>query len=159
MTPAPTQAYLNTLLLYYEEEIEGEAFFNGLAEWSEHPSQREKLHLLAAVEDHAAKVTLPLIRKHGLIPRCEDDLFRSGRKMARKAAKPWGALLAEFARVFPGYIEDFQRLEAMAPPEDLPRLKLLTEHEVAAVEFLNLEISGEKNSVEPMMNYLRMDIE
>ena len=62
-------------------------------------------------------------------------------------------------RVFPGYIEDFQRLEAMAPPEDLPRLKLLTEHEVAAVEFLNLEISGEKNSVEPMMNYLRMDIE
>ena len=159
MTPAPTQAYLDTLLLYYEEEIEGEAFFNGLAEVSAHPSQQDKLRLMAAVENHAAKVTLPLIRKHGLTPRRNADLCRSGREMAQKAAKPWGDLLAEFARDFPGYIEDFQRLEAMAPPEDRPRLNLLTEHEVAAVAFLDLEISGDPNSVDPMQAYLRMDIE
>jgi dimethylamine/trimethylamine dehydrogenase len=114
---------------------------------------------MAAVENQAANVTLPLIRKHGLTPRGDADLLRSGREMARKAAKPWGELLAEFARDFPGYVKDFQRLETMAPPEDLPRLKLLTEHEIAAVAFLNLEISGEKNSVAPMVNYLSMDIE
>lgn len=159
MTTAPTQAYLDMLLLYYEEEIEGEAFFNDLAEFAEHPSHREKLRLMAEMESHAANVTLPLIRKHGLTPRTDAELFSSGREIARKAAKPWGELLAEFARVFPGYVDDFLGLEAMAPPEDLPRLKLLTEHEVAAVAFLDLEMSGEKNSVEPMEDYLRMDIE
>lgn len=159
MTPAPTNAYFDTPLLYYEEETEGEAFFNGLADLSENSSQLDKLHLMAAVENHAANVTLPLIRKHGLTPRGDAVLFRSGREMARKAAKPWGELLAGFARDFPGYVEDFQRLKTIAPPEDLPRLKLLTEHEIAAVAFLNLDISGEKNSVAPMVNNLRMDIE
>lgn len=159
MITAATQVYLDILLLYYEEEIEGEAFFNGLAESAEHLSHREKLRLMAEVESHAANVTLPLIRKHGLPPRIDVELFSSGREMARKAAKPWDELLAEFARVFPGYVDDFLRLEAIAPPEDLPRLQLLTAHEVAAVAFLDLEISGEKNNVDPMEDYLRMDIE
>ena len=65
-TPAPTQAYLETLLLYYEEEVEG---------------------------------------------------------------------------------------EALAPPKDLPRLKLLTAHEVAAVAFLDLELWGKPDSVGPMNAY------
>lgn len=74
-TPAPTQAYLETLLLYYEEEVEGEAYF-----------------------------------------------------------------------------------EALAPPEDLPRLKLLTAHEVAAVAFLDLELWGKPDSVGPMNAYLEKGI-
>lgn len=155
---APTLKYLDTLLLYYEEEVEGEAFFQTLADVADTPDHRDKLHLLAKVEHRAAAVTLPLILKYGLTPRSEATLFQSGREQARKTEKPWNDLLAEMVRTFPGYIDDFLRLEAMAPHEDLPRLKLLTEHETAAVEFLDLEVQGAQDSVAPLKAYLEKDI-
>ncbi len=154
----PTQKYLDTLLLYYEEEVEGEAYFQMLADLAEKPDHRDKLHLLAKVEHHAASVTLPLIRKYVLTPRSDAILFQSGRDQARRTKKPWDDLLADMARTFPGYIDDFLRLEAMAPHEDLPRLKLLTAHEAAAIEFLDLEISGVRDSVAPLIAYLEKDI-
>ena len=155
---APTQAYLDTLLLYYEEEVEGEAYFQTLAEMAEKPDHRDKLHLLARVEHHAASVTLPLIRKYALAPRSEAALSQSGRDQARIVEKPWDDLLVDMARAFPGYVDDFLRLEAMAPREDLLRLKLLTAHETAAIEFLDLELSGARDSVAPLKAYLEKDI-
>ena len=154
----PTQKYLDTLLLYYEEEVEGEAYFQTLAEMADAPNHREKLHLLANVEHHAAAVTLPLILKYGLTPRSDKILFQSGREQARKIESPWNDLLAEMVRTFPGYIDDFLRLEAMAPREDLPRLKLLSAHETAAIEFLDLEVLGAHDSVAPLKAYLEKDI-
>jgi len=150
----PTQAYLETLLLYYEEEVEGEAYFKALAEMAEKPDHHDKLRLLAKVERHAADVTLPLIHKYALTPKSDATLLQSGRDQARKVEMPWDDLLADMARTYPGYVDDFLHLEAMAPHEDLPRLKLLTAHEVAAIEFLDLEISGVRDSVAPMNVYL-----
>ena len=155
---APSQTYLDTLLLYFEEEVEGEAYFQALAERAKKPAHRDKLHLLAKVEHHAASVTLPLIREYGLTPRSDKILFQSGRDQARKTEKPWDDLLAEMARKYPGYVEDFLRLEAIAPSEDLPRLKRLTAHEVAAIEFLDLELSGARDSVAPLNAYLEKGI-
>lgn len=155
---APTQAYLDTLLLYYEEEVEGETYFKALADFAAQPDHSDKLNLLAKVENHAANITLPLIRKHNLTPKDDARLFQSGQEMARRDNKTWADLLAEMARLFPGYVDDFLRLEAMAPPEDLPRLKLLTAHEVAAIEFLDLELSGAQGSVAPLNAYLEKDI-
>jgi len=154
----PTQTYLDTLLLYYEEEVEGEAYFQTLAEMAKKPDQRNKLQLLAKVEHHAASVTYPLIRKYALTPRSNTILFQSGQDQAQAAFKLWGDLLAEMARTFPGYVDDFLALEAMAPPEDLPCLKLLTAHEVAAVAFLDLELSGTRGSVAPLNAYLEEGI-
>lgn len=155
---APTQKYLDTLLLYYEEEVEGEAYFQALAKVAKKPDRRDKLNLLANVEHHAASVTLPLIRKYGLTPRSDAILFQSGQDQARKAEKLWDDLLAEMVRTFPAYIDDFLHLEAMAPHEDLPRLKLLTAHETAAIEFLDLEVSGARESVAPLNAYLEKGI-
>ena len=155
---APTRKYLDTLLLYYEEEVEGEAYFQALAEMAERPDHRNKLHLLARVEHHAASVTLPLIHKYGLTPRSDAILFQSGQDQARTVEKSWDDLLADMAETFPGYIDDFLRLEAMTPREDLPRLKLLTAHETAAIEFLDLEMSGARDSVKPLIAYLEKDI-
>ena len=155
---APTQAYLDKLLLYYEEEVEGETYFQALAELAEKPDHHDKLHLLAKVEHHAAGVTLPLIRKYALTPRSDAILFQSGQDQARAVDKPWDDLVAEMAQIFPGYIDDFLGLEAMAPLEDLPRLKLLTAHETAAIEFLDLELSGVPDSVAPLIAYLESNI-
>ena len=154
----PTQAYLDTLLLYYEEEVEGEAYFKALADFAKQPDHRDKLNLLARVENHAANITLPLIRKYTLTPKDDVHLFQSGQEMARRDNKTWDDLLANMARAFPGYVDDFLQLEAMAPQEDLPRLKLLTAHEVAAIAFLDLELSGAQDSVAPMNAYLKKDI-
>ena len=55
---------------------------------------------------------------------------------------------------YPGYIDDFERLERMAPEEDIPALKILTEHEVVAIEFANREIAGDPDSVAPLRRYL-----
>jgi len=150
----PLQAYLDTLLLYFEEEVEGEAYFQALSERAQTPDHRDKLELLAKVEHHAASVTLPLIRKYALTPRSDAILHQSGQDQAHRAEKPWEDLLAEMAKTYPGYVEDFLRLEVMAPSEDLPRLKLLTAHETAAIEFLDLELSGAQDSCAPLNAYL-----
>ncbi len=151
---APAQAYLDTLLQYYEEEVEGEAYFEALAVLAGDSDHRAKLSILAKVERHAANATRPLIRKYKLSPKDDARLTQSGQDQAGRDGKPWADLLVEMARIYPAYVADFLRLEAMAPPEDLPRLKLLTAHEVAAIKFLDLELSGAQQSVAPLNAYL-----
>ncbi|MEL6236952.1 MAG: FAD-dependent oxidoreductase, partial [Pseudomonadota bacterium] len=47
-------AYLSTLLRYWEEEVEGEAYFRALADQLSDRQQKEKMTLLAEVERHTA---------------------------------------------------------------------------------------------------------
>ncbi|MCP5088082.1 MAG: FAD-dependent oxidoreductase, partial [Rhodobacteraceae bacterium] len=151
---ALSPGYLETLLRYYEEEVVGEAYFDALAGLQDKDEDREKLRLIAEVENYAADSVLPLVRKYGLQPRTEAEMFQEGRDQAKTADSDWKEILAEMDRAFTGYIDDFKRLEAMAPPEDLPRLKVLTDHEVAAVDFIELELAGTKNCLQPLKNYL-----
>lgn len=155
---APTKAYLDTLLRYYEEEVVGEGYFQTLAELSEKPDQHDKWQLLAKVEVHAYTVTLPLLHKHNLKPRSNAVLFEEGRDSARASKKSWDEHFQDMVRTFPGYVDDFLRLEAMAPPEDLPRLKILTEHEVAAIKFLDLIKASDPKFAAPMDAYLEISI-
>jgi hypothetical protein len=55
---------------------------------------------------------------------------------------------------YPGYVDDFEGLERLAPDEDLPALKLLTQHEVAAIEFAGREVAGEADSAASLHRYL-----
>ena len=66
ITGRPSQQYLDTLLLYYEEEVQGEAYFNGIADRLSDPDHQAKMQLMAKVENFAAASVLPLIRKHNL---------------------------------------------------------------------------------------------
>ena len=155
----PDQTYLDTLLLYYEEEIEGEAYFAELARLFSQPEHKEKLTLLAQVESHAAKAVAPLIARHQLEARARQSLMASGRDQARATAADWPALLAEMNKTYPGYLSDFTALEAMAPPPDRQRLAFLTEHEVAAIAFLEREGQGKADSSAPLIEYLAADPE
>ncbi|MCP5091881.1 MAG: hypothetical protein GY949_13255, partial [Gammaproteobacteria bacterium] len=88
--PGQTQThpdYLDTLLRYYEEEINGESYFMGLAE---HFSERDKTILLARCERVAAQAVEPLLEKHSLKPRPESDLLDEGREhVARHRDYSW----------------------------------------------------------------------
>jgi len=150
----PEAAYLETLLRYYEEEVEGEAYFAALADRLEDAEQREKIRLMAEVETYAAAAVYPLLGKYGLRPRPSVHLHRAGHAQADGAPAGWKDLIAELRESFPGYVDDFRRLEAMAPEADLPALKVLTAHELAAIAFLDAEAAGKPDSTAPMRRYL-----
>jgi len=149
-----TQEYLDTLKLYYEEEVEGEAYFGALAERLDDPEEKRKMQMMADVETYAAASVKPLLDKHGLTARAAADLHASGRASAAKATGSFAHFMAEWRKSFPDYMDDFEALEAMTPPEDLPLLKVLTNHEIAAIEFLEREAKGAANSTAPMQHYL-----
>lgn len=151
---APSQTYLDTLLLYYEEEIMGEAYFRAVSLQYDEPDRREKMELMAQVERHAANAVLPLLSRHGLTPRSEAELGRIGLEEMDETAPDWAGYIADMQKSFPGYMPEFRALQDMAPAADKPRLAFLTEHEVAAIAFLDLEAQG-LASVAPLQAYLR----
>ena len=147
-----TDKYLKTLLSYYEEEIEGEAYFYGLAD---HFEQQEKLTVLARVERRAAESVVPLLEKYELVPRDESELKTRGEGyVGRHASLDWFEFMTYIVNRYPGYLEDFTTLERMAPEEDLYALNNLTDHEVAAIEFAQRELTGDPDSLAPLYDYL-----
>jgi len=148
-----TENYLKTLLSYYEDEIMGEAYFHRLAD---HFDEREKLVLLAIVERRAAESILPLIRKYGLTPRAESELKALGKAdVEHHESFTWPELMSYMVKRYPGYLDDFTALEKIAPEEDLYALNILSDHEVAAIEFAEKELTGDPDSLTPLHEYLQ----
>ena len=147
--------YRERLLLYYEEEVMGEAYFNGLARYFSGAAERGKLARLAEVERRAAEVIRPLLEKHGLVPRDVSVLKPLGEADVEQHRRySWADLMAYMAARYPAYLEEFKELERLAPEDDLPALKLLTHHEVATIDFANKEIAGDPDSLASIREYL-----
>ncbi len=147
--------YLKTLLEYYEEEVSGIAYFNGLAEHIDSGAVRGKLALLAEVERRAADAVVPLLEKYGLVPRDETALENLGKThVERHQHHSWAEFVSYMIARYPAYVDDFEGLEALAPEEDLPALKLLTHHEVVAIEFAHKEVAGDPDSTALLREYL-----
>ena len=148
-------AYRKTLLDYYEEEVMGEAYFNALAGHFDGKGERDKLRLLARVERRAAEVVQPLLRQHELNARGEPVLKSLGEaEVAAHQDYGWHELMTYMVARFPGYVNDFEALERLAPENDIPTLKLLTLHEVAAIEFAKMEVAGDADSTAPLHRYM-----
>lgn len=146
--------YLDTLLRYYEEEIEGEAYFAGIAERMTTQSQKDKMMMLSKIETYTARAMVELVRKYGLTPRSVDELHGNGRAQAGREPASWEEIIGGMRQLFPRYIDDFERLERMAPSGDLFPLKVATAHEVVAVDFLNREAANDPDSVAPLRHFL-----
>ena len=153
MTTSPD--YRSTLLSYFEEEIGGEAYFHGLAGHVAEPGAAEKLHLMGEVERCAAEAVRPLLERHGLTPRAEETLHAQGAAhVARRAGMTWNALVDDMAARYPAFIDDFRALEAMAPEEDLPALRVMTQHEVVLVAFVEREKAGKADAADLLRGYI-----
>jgi len=147
--------YLRLLLLYYEEEIMGEAYFESLAEIDRNADERRKLVLLSKVERCASETILPLLCDYGLRPRDEAELRSLGKADAeRHLHLSWAELVDHIVTTYPRFVDDFQALERMAPDADLPALKRLTHHETVTIDFANKERTGDRDSDEPLRAYL-----
>ncbi|MCP4301396.1 MAG: hypothetical protein GY783_12480, partial [Gammaproteobacteria bacterium] len=83
------------------------------------------------------------------------DLLDEGREyVADHQHYSWHEFMTYIVDRYPGYLDDFKALEGMAPPEDLPALERLTEHEVVVIEFAQKELAGEPDSTAPLLSYL-----
>ena len=148
----PSNIYLKTLLSYYEEEISGEAYLYALAQ---HFDETDKIHLLARIERRAAESIQPLLVKYGLEPRDESVLNREGRSyLESHESYSWPEFMEHIVKRYPGYLDEFHALEQMAPVDDLPALNILTDHEVAVIDFAKKEIAGDPASIRPLLQYL-----
>ena len=133
--------------------MSGEAYFYGLIPFM---GEDEKLVLLARVERQAAASILPLIEKHGLGPRETGKLRQEGlAHVDQHKDLSWPEFMRYIVDRYPGYLEEFSALEAMAPEEDLKYLRELTQHEVLAIEFAQRELAGDHKSTESLRAYLK----
>jgi len=95
------------------------------------------------------------LHKHGLTARGEPVLKSLGEAdVAAHRDYGWHDYMAYIVARFPGYIDDFEALERLAPQADLPALKLLTRHEADTIEFAVRELAGETDSTAPLHRYL-----
>jgi dimethylamine/trimethylamine dehydrogenase len=146
--------YLETLLRYYEEEISGDAYFRALAARLPQPERKAQMILMAEVERHAARAVLPLIRQYCLTPRPDAELAAVGIDWADKGPQDWEGMIAYMSDTFPSYVDQFLALEQMAPEADQVFVKMLTQHEVVALEYLGRVANGVADPTEPLVSYL-----
>jgi dimethylamine/trimethylamine dehydrogenase len=152
-----SQDYHATLRSYFEEEIEGEAYFEALIPFFDEPGAAGKLALLARIERCAAEVTRPLLARHGLEPRPDEELRAMGvRWVAEREDRhtSWQDFVGRMARDYPRFIPMFEDLEAMAPEADRPRLAVLTEHEHVAIRFAERELAGDPDAADVLRRYI-----
>lgn len=154
--PASASEYLPTLKLYYEEEIMGEAYFTGLARYFHKPQQQEKLMLLSSIERCVADAVRPLLDRHGVTPRSDNELHAIGlEEVYRYKNAEWHDFVENILQTFPGYMDEFAALEAIAPKEDISLLEPFTSHEVAGIEFAKKDMLGDPESTQILKDYIR----
>ena len=66
----------------------------------------------------------------------------------------WAELITHMTQYYPHYLDEFEHLEDLAPVQDQPLLRFLTQHEVAAIEFARRELAGDAHSTDPLQRYL-----
>ena len=154
--PKDHAEYQATLLLYFEEEVMGEAMFTTLADHFATPDRREKLALLSRMERCVVESVRPLLSKYGLRPRAEEELHRSGsQEAARYHGMAWQDFIKRIDFEFPVFLEEFAALARVAPDADLPLLAAFDDHEIATIAFARRELAGDPASSAPLVEFLQ----
>lgn len=153
--PQDPSEYHATLLLFYEEEVMGEAFFAGLARKFPAPRSDRAMHLLSKMERCVVDGVLPLLDRYGLRPRSDAELHRIGSMEAEQwVTSTWQDYMTSIATKFPIFLEEFAALRRVAPEADLPLLKIFDDHEVAAIDFAKREIAGDPDSIVSLTDFI-----
>lgn len=154
--PRDRSEYPAALLLFFEEEVAGEAFFAGLADHFTAPDQRKKLTLLSRMERCVIESVRPLLGKYELQPRGEDELHRLGsREAAGYHSVTWLDFVRKIDTEFPVFLDEFAALARVAPETDLPLLAAFDSHEIATIAFARRELGGDPTSSAPLAEFLQ----
>lgn len=153
--PQDPLEYQATLLLYYEEEIMGEALFASLAPQFPAPRSNRALQLLSQMERCVADHVRPLLDKYALCPRSDAELHGIGLLEAeQRAVSSWEDYLEHIVVDFPVFLDEFAALMRIAPEADQPRLRVFDDHEVAAIEFAKRALRGDPDSATLLSDFI-----
>ncbi len=136
--------YLKGIRELYGAEIEGEGMATRWLELTTDPEQQYKLGLFLQLESEAKVRLRPLLARYG-ISLVEETSQRSlGAKEAERfAAQPWKEAMAGLSKLCLPYAERFRSLHQVAPPEDVPLILFMIDHEESFSRITAREAMGE----------------
>ena len=136
-------SYLAGIGELYAAEVLGEGLASRWLELSSDPDQRYKLGLFLQLESEAKIRLRPLLARYGLNLVEQENQRSAGAAVAEKfASMSWKAALAELAVLAAPFRDRFQALLDAAPPEDVPFVSFMVNHEATVVRIAQREAEG-----------------
>jgi hypothetical protein len=128
----------------YAAEVQGEALAARWLELATDPDQKYKLGLFLQLESEAKVRLRPLLARYG-ISLVEDPAQRSlGVEEAEQfAAQPWREAMGAVSKLCLPYAARFRSLLPHAPPEDVPLVRFMIDHEESFSQITARESRGE----------------
>jgi hypothetical protein len=148
-------AYLAGIAELYAAEVLGEGLASRWLELSPNPEQQYKLSLFLQLESEAKIRLRPLLSKYGLT-LVEDQRQRAaGTAVAEKfASMTWTAAMAELAVLAQPYVDRFRALLDAAPPDDVPLVTFMVNHEAAVIRIARHESVGKETMAHELLPML-----
>ena len=142
--------YRSGILLAWQGEQWGRAFFEGLAQATDAPAHRAKWNVLAELEE-ATGNRLARLLGDDADPASVEDLRPVTAAVTTYSRLDWQDALERMMTILDPAIERFRELLAMAPDEDRETVQILFDHEVALKRFAECELAGDsKTSLAPV---------
>ncbi len=142
--------YRDGILLAWQGEQWGRAFFEQLAEATEDADRRAKWEVLAELEEATGNRLAPLVADDADRASAE-GYGRVDTVVAAYSELPWLEALEQMMTILDPAIERFRELLAMAPDEDRETVQILFDHEVALKRFAERELAGDcQTSLDPV---------
>ena len=148
--------YIETLNLFYEEELNGLGYFEELATFFNN-NQKKALKLMEEIEVIVVNHLQPLIKKYKLQKnKAEINYFIvEGKKEAKlKKGMVWKEFLASIIKTYPSYMDEFEQIINLAPYSDKEFLKLLYEHERVFIDFAQKDIESNPTSLSLLERFI-----
>jgi hypothetical protein len=138
------QEYLTGIGELYAAEVLGEGLANRWIQLTTDPIQKYKLGLFLQLESEAKVRLRPLLARHG-ISLVEGEQHRAAGAAAAEqfAAQSWKEAMATLAQLALPYAHRFQSLLEVAPPEDVPLVRFMVDHELSVSRIAEREAQGE----------------
>jgi hypothetical protein len=138
------QEYLSGIGELYAAEVLGEGMANRWLQLTTEPIQKYKLGLFLQLESEAKVRLRPLLARHGISLVEEEQHRVAGAAAAEQfAAQPWKEAMATLAQLALPYAHRFQALLEAAPPEDVPLVRFMVDHELSVSRIAERESRGE----------------
>ena len=137
--------YRHGILLAWQGEQWGKAFFEQLAEATEHSERRAKWKVLAELEEATGNRLAPLVADDADLTSAAGHR-RVDTAVAAYSELPWLAALEQMMTILDPAIERFRELLAMAPGEDRETVQILFDHEIALKRFAERELAGDSET-------------
>jgi|SRR5271154_3872241 len=139
-----TREYEAGVASLYAAEVLGEGLASRWLELAEDPDHKYKLSLFLQLESEAKVRLRPLLAKYGLSLVEDPSQRAAGAAVADKfAALPWKEAMATLAALALPFAERFRALLDAAPPEDVPLVLFMVDHEQTVIRIAEREAAGD----------------